>query len=654
MTFLQLDKHIIIRKYYFLLILFTIAATSDVSPDNHLEQDHKTAVNAHKDGGIVEKWLISGPLTRYTRDDSLQNDSLSSFNYDFLTSMGGESTAVIRTFSRIRADSAGARKYVRPLEVSADSNGIVSLDTLFTAEEGQVAYAFCLIEAFIPCSVRCLWGIDGEAKIWVNGKRTQNEWDCIDTCLPLSKYFDTEFIQGMNSVLIKLTDKRPHSRFTFEVWDSRDSLKPFQNTIRSLILDLDGNEITDNTDSLSAKLRFNIPVPEGVFRGEIQIYQEPGKLLLRKIVSSHTVDVGIPFKLGAPGDLQGVVCVNAVSVHSKDKKVQTQRYVWKGNIKASVDSQFARFERLDQDVKQTKKDNAFINTIIQGAFQWGKDWFTTVDSLQIDEKVRQLGYVRSNGDLIESLLRGERLKGDIAYPLYIHLDSSDEGAEEYDPSTWLNYRYPDTYALPKDVKGSTEYRFWMYLPSDAEKKNKKMPLILSLHDRGDCGYTINAIKKFGPGAYAETVTKFPFAVVTPQCRYNTLWDAKTLKKLLDLLIATGRFKKNRIYVTGVGMGAFASWYLPCKYPKYFAAALPINGGGDEETICSIKRTSIWAFHGARYRIVPIERSKNLITALKECGKRNVEFSIYTEHGHDLAPVIYGDPRIYKWLKKQRR
>ena len=654
MTFLQLDKHIIIRIYFFLLILFTIAIISEASSDNQVEQDPQTAVNAFKDGGIVKKWLFIGPLIRYAGTDSLANDSLLSFNYDFLTSLGGESSAVIRTFSRIRLDSAGVRKSVRPLEINADSNGIVSLDTLFTAEEGQAAYAFCFIEAFIPCSVRCLWGIDGEAKIWVNNKRIQNEWDHVDTCLPLSKYFDTEFIQGMNSVLVKLTDKKPHSRFTFEVWDYRDSLKPFQNNIRSLILELAGNEITNVTDSLPAMLRFNIPVPEGVFMGEIQIYQEPGKLLERKILSSYTVNVGIPFKLGVPGDLQGVACINAVSIPGKDKKVQTQRYVWKGNFNASVDSQSARFERFEHNVKQSKEENVFISTVIQGALLWGKDWFPYVDSLQIDEKVRQLGYVLSNGDLIESLLKGERLKGDIAYPLYLPIDSGNESGEEYDPSGWLNYRYPDDYALPKDVKGSTEYRFWLYLPPDAEKMKKKMPLILSLHDRRGWGYSIDVIKKFGPGAYAETVTKFPFAVVTPQCRYNTLWDAKVLKKLLDLLLATGRFKKNQIYVTGAGMGAFASWYLPCKYPKFFAASLPINGGGDEETICNIRGTSIWAFHGARYSKVPIERSKNLIIALKECGKRNVEFSIYTEHGPDLAPVVYSDPRIYKWLKKQRR
>jgi predicted peptidase len=179
-----------------------------------------------------------------------------------------------------------------------------------------------------------------------------------------------------------------------------------------------------------------------------------------------------------------------------------------------------------------------------------------------------------------------------------------------------------------------------------------MPLILALHDIGEYGFDLNTVRSFGPGAYAETVKKFPFAVVTPQCRYNTLWDANALKKLIDVLLSTGRFSKNKVYVTGVGMGAFTAWYLPQKYPEFFAAAIPINGGGDEENICAIKRSSIWAFHGAKYDIIPIEQSRTLVTALKDCGRKNVELSIYSEHGHNLYIIVYNDLRIYKWLKKQ--
>ena len=100
------------------------------------------------------------------------------------------------------------------------------------------------------------------------------------------------------------------------------------------------------------------------------------------------------------------------------------------------------------------------------------------------------------------------------------------------------------------------------------------------------------------------------------------------------------------------MGAFTTWYLLQKYPKFFAAAVPINGGGDEENICDIKKTSIWAFHGAKYEVIPIEQSKTLATTLKDCGKKNVELSIYSEHGQNLYSVVYKDARIYKWLKGQ--
>ena len=148
--------------------------------------------------------------------------------------------------------------------------------------------------------------------------------------------------------------------------------------------------------------------------------------------------------------------------------------------------------------------------------------------------------------------------------------------------------------------------------------------------------------------------KFPFAVVTPQCRFRTLWDAEAVKQICDTLLATGRFDPRRISITGTGMGAFTAWYLLQRYPGYFAAAIPINGGGDAENICAAKKTALWVFHGARHETIPFTQSKNMVAALRECGRRRVEFSVYTEQGAELHEQVYRDPRIYDWLKRQRQ
>ena len=49
---------------------------------------------------------------------------------------------------------------------------------------------------------------------------------------------------------------------------------------------------------------------------------------------------------------------------------------------------------------------------------------------------------------------------------------------------------------------------------------------------------------------------------------------------------------NRIYVTGVSMGAYGVWDILRRNPKLFAAAIPMSYGGDPSTAKSIARIPI--------------------------------------------------------------
>ncbi len=238
------------------------------------------------------------------------------------------------------------------------------------------------------------------------------------------------------------------------------------------------------------------------------------------------------------------------------------------------------------------------------------------------------------------------------YPFFpASLIGKDTIEPAYEPSQWLNYKYPQTYALPYKIEGAAEYQCWLYLPDAAAKRRRKMPLILSLSGNEGRGHDANTLKDYGPGGYARTVNDFPFAVLTPQCRYTTLWDARMLKRIIDLLVNTGRFRKNKLYLTGVGMGAFTAWHLAASFPDLFSGVIPINGGSESERACAVKSVSIWAFHGGRNKVVPLEIPQDMVTAVKECGGRKIEFSIYAEHGHAMHTILYRDPRLYDWLKK---
>jgi predicted peptidase len=108
-----------------------------------------------------------------------------------------------------------------------------------------------------------------------------------------------------------------------------------------------------------------------------------------------------------------------------------------------------------------------------------------------------------------------------------------------------------------------------------------------------------------------------------------------------------------MYVTGLSMGGFGTWTILAKYPNLFAAAVPICGGGDPATAESIKHIPIWAFHGAKDNVVPLERSRQMVDAIERVGG-NAKLTVYPEAGHNSWSETYDNPEVYQWLLEHRR
>ncbi|RLD79019.1 MAG: phospholipase, partial [Bacteroidetes bacterium] len=120
---------------------------------------------------------------------------------------------------------------------------------------------------------------------------------------------------------------------------------------------------------------------------------------------------------------------------------------------------------------------------------------------------------------------------------------------------------------------------------------------------------------------------------------------------IDSLVKKYSIDENRIYITGLSMGGFGTWDAIARYPDKFAAAVPICGGGDENTAKLIVDIPIWAFHGADDRVVKVERSRNMINAIKKQGGN----PLYTEYegvGHGSWIPAYKETELLKWLFMQ--
>ena len=207
--------------------------------------------------------------------------------------------------------------------------------------------------------------------------------------------------------------------------------------------------------------------------------------------------------------------------------------------------------------------------------------------------------------------------------------------------------------LEKEVIKTIRVQYLLYLPEHYEKSEKKWPLMLFLHGAGERGDDFEKIKVHGPPKLIERGDKFPFIIVSPQCPANQWWSTNTLDVLLKDITSRYNVDEDRIYVTGLSMGGYGTWALAFQYPNRFAAIAPICGGGKPEVAGLIKNLPVWVFHGAKDEVVLLEKSQEMVDALKVVGG-NVKFTIYPEAGHDSWTETYDNPELYKWFLKYKK
>jgi predicted peptidase len=148
--------------------------------------------------------------------------------------------------------------------------------------------------------------------------------------------------------------------------------------------------------------------------------------------------------------------------------------------------------------------------------------------------------------------------------------------------------------------------------------------------------------------------KLPCILIAPQCPARQRWLPLAVNNLLDELALKYRVDVDRIYLTGVSMGGYGSWDTAAAYPQRFAAVVPIAGGGEIEDAPRLKDLPIWAFHGAKDSVVPIEKDQRIIDAIQKISGR-VRFTIYPEADHDFAGVFpYQREDLFPWLLAQKR
>jgi predicted peptidase len=258
-------------------------------------------------------------------------------------------------------------------------------------------------------------------------------------------------------------------------------------------------------------------------------------------------------------------------------------------------------------------------------------------------------------------------------------------------------------------KGSGMTLYYHLYKPQGYSSNVKYPLIMAFHgvgEDGDSTSTLYIDKNGLVSAWVATAfqNKYPCFVVAPHNPSGTWTDTAwtvsntnvkyrqgpissrlaTSMQILDSLTREFSIDTNRLYVTGLSIGGWATWDLVTRFPDKFAAAFPQSGGVDTSKAGLLVRTPIWSYNGKLDDVVapvsvnlfmqnldkldgdngvvythcqgnncPARMNAAKIDSLIDAGRTHF-YSLDPARAHDGWDLYYGDTLIQKWLMKQRR
>ena len=209
-------------------------------------------------------------------------------------------------------------------------------------------------------------------------------------------------------------------------------------------------------------------------------------------------------------------------------------------------------------------------------------------------------------------------------------------------------------------------------PLDYDSK-KKYPVHLFLHGAGERGNDNESQLIHGSDLFLKKVNRENYKswVIFPQAPLNEWWGGhydpykfnyqvkissalNLVIKFMDQFIERNDVDKNKIYVSGLSMGGMGTFSILSQRPDMFAAATPICGDGDPNSVESFaKKVPIWIFHGALDRVVHPNKSLIMAQAIIEKGG-NPRVTIYENVYHDSWNNAFDEKDFLYWIHSKSK
>lgn len=222
------------------------------------------------------------------------------------------------------------------------------------------------------------------------------------------------------------------------------------------------------------------------------------------------------------------------------------------------------------------------------------------------------------------------------------------------------------------------YRF--YVPEDYNE-DTAYPVFLFLHGAGERGTDNEAqLRNVMQILFNDLDSPiYQSIVIVPQCPgyhgdpddykwVDTDWEQgdyrvseveesepmKLVVGLLEEIKADYSTNEGRYYVMGLSMGGYGTWDIIMRNTEMFAGAVPICGAGDSTAASRLVNLPIYAFHGDKDSVVPVEGTRAMVAAIKAAGGTLIQYDEVPNCDHNCWNYAAEKDGLIDWLFAQRR
>lgn len=219
--------------------------------------------------------------------------------------------------------------------------------------------------------------------------------------------------------------------------------------------------------------------------------------------------------------------------------------------------------------------------------------------------------------------------------------------------------------------------YYIALPNSYDSV-KRFPLLVFLHglgQRGDGNSQLNYLLFDGVGKvinddrmplfFKVKGEEFSFIVLSPQ--YQKQPTEEEVIQLLDSVVKKYKVRTNRIYISGLSLGGRIATLVAAKYPKRFAAMVPIAGvatnSGMGARAKSIAEADLpfWELHNLDDPMADVNDARRFVDSLNNYVPRvPPKLTVFDKYGHDawttaLDTAYREDGKnIYEWMLQYYR